>query len=186
MWRSAALNLRSVLLRSVTGAATLGLLLQPTAVYAQQHHTEQIEFRVAAANLQNIRDARVIVIDDRGNVLGSGLTNGAGIWSIALPLHVDPRFAEARSIGTVTAIAIANGYNEQAVFEVPVSSHSVQPIILYPISSEHRNEPTISLGNIHRHDVIGMINHYAKKLNLKRQPSVANEVDYAPWSPYQN
>ena len=179
------MNLTTALLRSITGAATFGLLLQPPAVFAQQHGPEQIEFRVSAANLQQIRDARIIVIDDRGNILGSGLTNGAGIWTVSVPLHPDPRFPEARDIDTVTAIAIAKGYNEQAVFEVPVSSHAVQPIILYPISAEHRNEPTVSLGNIHRHDVIGMINHYAKKLNLRRQPSVANEVDYAPWSPYQ-
>lgn len=86
-------------------------------------------------------------------------------------------------MGIVTAIAIANGYNEQVIFEVPVQKHAVESIMMMPIRPNHRNEPTMTVGSIHRHDLSRMINAYAAKVGLKRQDPIPGEQDYAPWSP---
>lgn len=142
-----------------------------------------VEFRVGSIQTKRVGGARIIVINPEGKIIASGLTNQSGVWKTSLPYQSDARYEQVSPRGIVTAIVVANGYNEQAVFEVPVTSDSVQPIVLNPIAPERRNEPTASLGYIHHHDLANFINKYATKFGLNRQNPIHGEQSYAPWGP---
>lgn len=144
-----------------------------------------VRFRVAAPSGERVTGARVIVLDPGGDVISSGLTDASGDWNAPIPVAVDGRFASVRRMGTVTAIVVANGFNEQVVFVIPVVPHAVEPVILNPIDRGARNEPTAKLGNLHRHDVQVLVDMYAKKLGLQRQTAIPGELGYAPWGPQQ-
>ncbi|QQE77693.1 hypothetical protein [Alicyclobacillus sp. SO9] len=168
--------------------ATLSLsTVFPTTSFARstvgQGQYETLDFHVINANQQNISGARVICIDPDGKVLRSGITNKKGDWTCRIPLQPDPRFDEAREMGIITAMAVAKGYNESVVFEVPVVNQAQQPITMEPIRPNRRNEPTYALGNLHRHDILKMVDDYAKQLKLKKQPPVAGEQGYSAWGP---
>lgn len=145
--------------------------------------TGTVEFRVAAPDLKRISKARVIVIDKNGKVVSSGVTDSRGTWLATLRPELDQRFKQVRPMGTVTALVLAHGYNEEVEFEVPVFPGSIQPVMMIPIAPNRRNEPQADLGNLHRHDIMRMIDAYAREQGLTRQPSVAGEKGYAPWSP---
>jgi len=155
-------------------------------VDAAANRTVPIEFRVATPDAKTVDGARVIVVEQGGKVLASGVTDKSGIWIASIPIEQDLRFQDIREMGTVTAIAAANGYNEQVVFEVPVVQDGVQPIILNPVQPNKRNEPTVALGNLHRHDVMQFINRYAKALGLQKQSPIPGEKGYAPWNADSN
>lgn len=143
-----------------------------------------VEFRVSSPNLKSINGARIIVIGDNGDIMANGTTNTSGIWSTTLRVKQDPRFSNVRQMGTVTAIVVADGYNEEAVFEVPVFPGSIQPVTMAPIQPNHRNEPIKDLGNLHRHDLTRMIDQYAKELGLSKQTAIQGEQGYSSWSPH--
>ncbi|MFX4301086.1 hypothetical protein ACOJUR_02230 [Alicyclobacillus tolerans] len=145
----------------------------------------QMEFRVASGkDFKRIAGARIILVQSNGSVLTSGQTNTSGVWRADVPLQQDPRFAGVEKLGIVTAIAVANGFNEEVVFEVPVKQDMVQPIILNPIRGGRRNEPVAVLGNLHRNALAKLVSRYATQLGLKRQ-TIPTEFDVPPWSPNQ-
>lgn len=142
-----------------------------------------VEFRVADRASHRVDGAHVLVVDPQGRVIASGKTDTSGTWMVRMNVPQDPRFASVKPMGTVTALVVAQGYNEQVLFEVPVSSHEVQPVILNPITKGQRNEPTIMLGNLHRHVVAELLNHYATQQGLTRQAPIPGELQYSPWGP---
>ena len=150
--------------------------------FAQQRTiTDTVQFRiVSAVDFKPLSNARVIVVGQNGRLLGTGLTNNEGTWSTRLTVPLDPRF---KDIGVVTAICVANGHNENVVFEVPVKQGTIQPVTLYPIKPKLRNEASATLGQLHHLDVIDIVNKYAQQVGLTRQRAVAGELGYAPWGP---
>ncbi|MCL6442578.1 MAG: hypothetical protein K6T83_03805 [Alicyclobacillus sp.] len=162
--------------------ASLFGCFQPIQGFAQQRTTTAtVRFRVVSADdFRVLPGARVIVVGGDGRIIASGLTNKDGIWSPSLTVPLNPRF---KDLGIVTAIGIANGHNENVVFEVPVKQGTVQPIALYPIQPRLRNEASASLGQLHHLDVIEIVNRYAQMLGLSKQPGIPGELGYSPWSP---
>lgn len=158
-------------------------IISPVRAAEKGKATGHVEFRVGTTESKRVAGARIIVVNPEGKIVASGLTNSSGVWNASVPYQNDPKYEQAGPRGTVTAIVVANGYNEQAVFEVPIKQDAVQPVVLYPISKNQRNEPTASLGNIHHHDLISFIDHFANKFGLKRQAPIPNEKGYAPWGP---
>lgn len=155
---------------------------QTHEAFAQQRViTDTVQFRVVSAtDFGSLSGARVIVVAKDGRLLKTGLTNPQGIWSTSLTVLLDPRF---KDIGIVTAICVANGHNENVVFEVPVKQGTVQLITLYPIKPRLQNEASATLGQLHHLDVIDIVNKYAQEIGLTRQPAIAGELGYAPWGP---
>lgn len=162
--------------------ACIGTVIHVPKTYAQTSSVSaNVEFRVVSAeNFKSLQGARLIIADRSGNVLTTGLTDANGVWNVPLNVNVDPRF---KDLGVVTAICVANGHNENVVFEVPVRKGTVQPITMYPIRPKLRNEASASLGQLHHLDVINIVNQYAQKVGLTRQPAIAGESGYAPWGP---
>ncbi|WDL95797.1 hypothetical protein [Alicyclobacillus sp. ALC3] len=163
-----------------SGTTAQGNATQPKAGAGQ---FETVLFRVGSPSGKRVSGARVIVLDPDGDIVTTGLTDATGEWGAPVPIQVDGRFASVRRMGTVAAIVVATGYNEQVIFTIPVLPHAVQPVILNPITPGARNEPLATLGNLHRQDVRVLIDTYANKLGLKRQPPVHGEYGYAPWGP---
>ncbi|QSO47199.1 hypothetical protein [Alicyclobacillus mengziensis] len=167
----------------IAGCLFVGVLNVPS-VHADARDLSTIEFRVGTPNLKRVQHARIMVIAPDGNVVASGFTDPSGIWTAYLPNHPqDPRFKAVRKLGIATAIVLANGYNEEVVVDVPVDAHAVQPVILKPIQLGKRNEPHVSLGNLHHHDIQRMVDAYAQKFHLKKQPPISSERGDSPWSP---
>ncbi len=146
--------------------------------------TVTVEFRVASVKMKKLDGARILVIDDRGKVIESGVTSREGVWDAHFVTPLDRRFLPVKKMGTVTAILFADGYNEAIIFDVPVEQGQIQPVMLNPIVPNQRNEPTAQLGAIHRHTYMELIRHYAELQKLKKQPPIPGEVDYAPWGPH--
>jgi hypothetical protein len=144
-----------------------------------------IAFRVGSSKSTVISGARVIVINHDGNIIGSGLTNSSGVWNTSVPLYKVDWNEHFSTKGIVNAIVIANGYNEQAVFVVPITEHTIQPVVLQPVMQNGRNEPSESLGNFSNQDLQKYIARYASELGLKKQPPISGDLGYAPWSPEQ-
>lgn len=128
-------------------------------------------------------NSRVILIDDRtGEIVNTGLTNSGGNWKANITVSRDPRFTD-NAIGTVTVIAVAEGYNEAIHFNIPVSEQaSGHSVLLQPVNLKLRNEPHFEYGRFHRLRVFEMLDHYANMLKLEKQkiPQLGEE---APWSP---
>lgn len=160
----------------------MGIAIHVPKAYAQTATVSaNVEFRVVSAeDFKALQGARLIIIDRSGKVLTTGLTTANGVWSVPLNVDIDPRF---KDLGVVTAICVANGHNENVVFEVPVRQGTVQPITMYPIRPKLRNEASAALGQLHHLDVINIVDQYAQKVGLTRQPALAGEAGYAPWSP---
>ncbi len=146
-----------------------------------QSFESTVEFRVADPSLKPIPGARVAIVGQSGEVLGTGLTNSVGMWKAKITVKPDPRFVSSGKLGTVTALVTATGFNEMLLFEVPVDQGQVQPVILNSIQTGQRNEPVAALGNIHRHAYMRLIDDYAQRIKLVRQPAIKGEQGYAPW-----
>lgn len=145
--------------------------------------TFPVEFRVGGeGGIQNVEGARVILIDRHGRVISQGTTDRFGDFRPIVTVELDPRFPVKEQIGTVTVLTVANGYNEQVTFDVPVKAAAGQTILLRKLTKEGRNEPTFSLGNLHRFDVFSLVDKYAAETGLKRQPHPLYD-EYAPWGP---
>lgn len=146
--------------------------------------TATVEFRVFGP-WGPVADARLLVVGPDGRLLTSGLTAADGKWLITLTVRRDPRFLvpDVAHLGTVTAIAFADGFIERLYFDVPVRQGAVQVINLKPIQPHQRNEPGYELGMLHRLNVLPLIDHYAEQANLGRQPSVEGDWSSPHWSP---
>ena len=125
----------------------------------------------------------MLVIANDGRLLADGVTGASGAWRVPLTVPVDPRFATVKAMGTVTAVVVARGFNEQIVFDVPVAQGDVQPVMLQEARARQRNEPFATLGDMHRLVYAQVIDRYARQAHLRRQAPVAGEFEYAPWGP---
>lgn len=91
------------------------LLLVPFTGYAQSSNVIKgtLTVNVEEARVGTfINDARIIVIDSEGNIVGNKLTNEKGEVTIPVTTFKDKRFP-SKNMGEVTVIAIADGYNEK-------------------------------------------------------------------------
>jgi len=151
--------------------------------------TGTVEFRAIEQLPQEpwhraIAGARVLVIGPDGKLLATGLTDAAGKWTAQVTVPIDQRFARSRRLGTVTAIAVANGYIERLFFDVPVTEEgAVQVVALSPIQPHQRNEPGYELGMLHRLWVLPLLDHYAEQAGLGRQAPVEGDWNSPHWAP---
>lgn len=176
-------------LRNVLIIFTLLFLLSYTKqVSAQVTHpvSSHIKFSVIQGGPHPISGARIIVINQNGKIIATGFTNAKGTWTVSLTVEQDPRFPKKR-VGTVTAIAIAKGFNEEIVFDIPVNQFPPEvdreTFVLEPIhtSSFQRNEPHFRMTySLHRHTAFDMLDYYAKQLGLPHQEE---NIMGTPWSP---
>lgn len=136
-----------------------------------------------------IMNARIIVINSLGEVIGTELTNSDGEAKIPVTVFKDRRFP-MKNMGEVTVIAVANGYNEHINFNVPINEFNDNTArVFVPLSNidpERRNEPQFLNGSFHRLTVYEMLNYYAEKLELKRQNIKEDLYSPAPWGPELN
>ena len=173
----------------VVACSYVGLGLYPQAYASsttnQAGSTQNglIEFRVGSIKSEVIGSARVIVINHEGKVITTGLTNSAGSWTATVPYFKVEWNEHFSTKGVVTAMAMANGYNEQVVFIVPITKNTIQPIVLQPIVPNGRNEPSASLGMIYHHELNQLVDRYAEQLKLVKQPPIPGGFGYAPWGP---
>ncbi|ACV59258.1 hypothetical protein [Alicyclobacillus acidocaldarius] len=162
--------------------------LAPAMSHAATAHASdrgEIEFRVGSSNSTTVAGARVIVINHEGKVVSTGLTDTQGLFIAHVPMYKAKWNERYDAKGVVNAIVVADGYNEQAVFVVPITEHTIQPVILQPIRPNARNAPSVSLGNFSSYDLAGYIDRYASELHLKRQGPIPGEPSYSPWSAQQ-
>jgi len=133
-----------------------------------------------------ISNARIIVINSLGAIIGTELTNSEGEAKIPVTVHKDPRFP-MENMGEVTVIAVANGYNEHINFSVPINEYNDNTgrvfVPLWNIDPNRRNEPQFLNVSIHRFTVFEMLDDYAKKIGLKRQNIKEDSILPAPWGP---
>ncbi|HEX9059294.1 MAG TPA: hypothetical protein VF941_03870, partial [Clostridia bacterium] len=134
----------------------------------------------------SIKNARLILIDDKsGKIITTGLTDENGVWKTNITVMKDLRFTE-KNMGTITVIAVADGFNEAMHFNMPVNEHaplvSAYSIMLYPFVSGKRNEPHFEYAHFHRFTVFEMLDYYAGLIGLERQP-IVEDGDTPPWSP---
>lgn len=132
-----------------------------------------------------IRDARIIVINSVGEIIGTELTNAEGEAKIPVSVLKDRRFP-SKTIGEVTIIAVANGYNEYINFSVPINEFNDRSgkvsVSLREINRNNRNEPQFLNGSFHRFTVFEMLDHFAEEIGLKRQEITFEIGKEAPWS----
>ncbi len=184
-------TLAKVIGTCIVSICSLTPSLQPT-VYASSI-SEQItmakqgliEFRVGSIKSTVVSGARVIVINHDGKVITTGITNSSGIWTAAVPLYKVQWNENFSTKGIVTAIALANGYNEQVVFVVPITEHTIQPIVMQPVMPNARNQPYASLGLIYHQELQQFVSRYAQQVGLQRQSPIPSDFGYAPWGPSQ-
>jgi hypothetical protein len=136
-------------------------------------------------NNKPINNARIIVINPLGEIIGSELTNSKGIAKIPVSVSTDPRFP-MKNMGVVSIIAVANGYNEHINFSVPINEYNDNTasvyIPLWKIDPTRRNEPHYIHGRFHRFTVFQMLDYYAEKFGLKRQEITVDIGKEPPWS----
>ncbi|MBP1962493.1 hypothetical protein [Paenibacillus aceris] len=144
---------------------------------------------ISEKSFEPIPNARLIVIDRRGSITATGLTDSKGEWSIRLHTPIDPRFP-SKKMGVVTVITVADGFNEFINFDVPVNEHGngegKVSVTLRRIRMDARNEPSFDSAAFHRFTVFEMLDDYAKEVGLVRQKQLKGaegfgEVDM-PWS----
>ena len=132
-----------------------------------------------------ISNARIIVINSLGAIIGTELTNSEGEAKIPVTVHKDPRFP-MENMGEVTVIAVANGYNEHINFSVPINEYNDNTgrvfVPLWNIDPNRRNEPQFLNRSIHRFTVFEMLDDYAEKIGLKRQEISVDIGKEPPWS----
>ena len=132
-----------------------------------------------------ISNARIIVINSLGAIIGTELTNSEGEAKIPVTVHKDPRFP-MKKMGEVTVIAVANGYNEYINFSVPINDFNDNSgrvsVPLWNIDPNRRNEPYFLNGSFHRLTVFEMLDYYAEKVGLKRQEITVDIGKEPPWS----
>ena len=165
----------------------LSAMVMPLSREAQVYASDrgEIEFRVGSSTSTTVAGARVIVINHEGKIVSTGLTDTQGLFIAHVPMYKAKWNERYDAKGVVNAIVVADGYNEQAVFVIPITEHTIQPVILQPIRPNARNAPSVSLGNFSSYDLAGYIDRYASELHLKRQAPIPGEPSYSPWSAQQ-
>ncbi len=132
-----------------------------------------------------ISNARIIVINSVGAIIGTELTNSKGEAKIPVTVPKDPKFPKL-NMGEVTVITVANGYNENINFNVPINEFNDNTarvtVPLWNIDPNRRNEPQFFNGNFHRFTVFGMLDYYAEKIGLKSQELNVDIGKETPWS----
>jgi hypothetical protein len=182
------IRLKRLLLVVLLMATCLGIPRIAAALH-QQTLTGTVEFRAIEQLPQEpwhraIAGARVLVIGPDGTLLATGLTDAAGTWTLEVTVPVDQRFSRSRLLGTVTAIAVANGYVERLFFDVPVTEEgAVQVMALSSIEPHQRNEPGYELGMLHRLWVLPLLDQYAEQAGLGRQAPVEGDWNSPHWAP---
>ncbi|MFD4706699.1 hypothetical protein ACFWM3_17780 [Gottfriedia sp. NPDC058432] len=135
---------------------------------------------------QPIKGARVIVINSFGKVLGTELTDSKGIAKINVIVNKNPLFPK-KQMGEVTIITVANGYNEQIDFSVPINEfndHTAKDSVsLLIVDPKRRNEPRFINGSYHRLTVYEMLDGYAKQVGLTKQNITMDAGAEPPWGP---
>ncbi|PGS53925.1 hypothetical protein [Bacillus sp. AFS041924] len=133
-----------------------------------------------------IKGARIIVINSFGKVLGTTLTNSNGIAKIKVTVNKDHRF-QKKQMGEVTVITVANGYNEQIDFNVPINefndNSAKESVALWIVDPKRRNEPRFTNGSFHRLTVFEMLDYYAKQVGLTKQNITMDAKVEPPWGP---
>ncbi|PGL71071.1 hypothetical protein [Bacillus sp. AFS055030] len=133
-----------------------------------------------------IKGARVIVINSLGKILSTKLTDSNGIAKINVIVNKNPLFPK-KQMGEVTIITVANGYNEQIDFSVPINEFNdhtgKDSVSLWIVDPKRRNEPRYTNGSYHRLTVFEMLNDYAKQIGLTRQNITMDAGAEPPWGP---
>jgi len=132
-----------------------------------------------------ISNARIIVINSVGAIIGTELTNSEGEAEIPVTVQKDHRFP-MKNMGEVTVVVVANGYNEYINFSVPINEFNDKTgkvfVPLWNIDSNRRNEPQFLNGSFHRFTVFEMLDYYVEKIGLKRQEIAVDIGKEPPWS----
>ena len=101
-------------------------------------------------------------------------------------MNKDPLFPN-RQMGEVTIITVANGYNEQIDFRVPINEfndHTAKDSVsLWIVDSKRRNEPRFTNGSYHRLTVYEMLDEYANQVGLTKQNIKMDVGAEPPWGP---
>ncbi|WHY87320.1 carboxypeptidase-like regulatory domain-containing protein [Neobacillus novalis] len=133
-----------------------------------------------------ISNARLVVINSLGKIIATKLTNAKGEATIPVTVPKDLRLP-MKNMGEVTVLAVANGYNEQIDFSVPINEYNDHTgrvsISLWKIDPKRRNEPQFLNGSFHRFTVFEMLDYYAAKIGLMRQNINDESIAPAPWGP---
>jgi hypothetical protein len=145
-----------------------GLADEKEVVTPEKTVTTEMTFRVFDGSTP-IPGVFVLLIGQDGEIVDTLTTDeyGEAIKPVTAP--IDPKYFRQDSDdlsprGTVTLLALKEGYRETVLFEVPVSAGSAaQPFYMEPLVSGERNEPVASLGNNHRLEVISLVNKYAER-----------------------
>ncbi|MBO7746995.1 hypothetical protein I8J29_22585 [Paenibacillus sp. MWE-103] len=140
------------------------------------------------ASFKPIPNARLIIIDCNGKIVGNGITDSKGEWSMKINTPIDRRFP-TKNMGIVTVIAVADGFNEFINFNVLVNENGDGAgkvgMVLRPIIPDSRNEPLFN-AQFHRFTVFDMLDYYAKKVGLVKQKQIQGAVGFGevdmPWS----
>ncbi|MGG0177901.1 hypothetical protein [Gottfriedia acidiceleris] len=140
----------------------------------------------SAESGQPIKGARIIVINSLGKVLGTELTDSKGVAKLNVTVKKDPRFSK-KKMGEVTIITVANGFNEQIDFSVPINEFNdhmaKDSVSLMRVNPKRRNEPRFTNGSYHRLTVYEMLDDYAKQIGLTRQKIMVDAGAEPPWGP---
>lgn len=132
--------------------------------------TNHVSFIVMDSNGHPISNAKIIIVNMIGDVIAAETSDKSGQARKKLIVPVDKRYYwidpnKMEPRGTVTAIVFKEGYREQVVFEVPVSSAgSLQQINLFPIIAGQRNEPDVSFGDSHHLEILSLVDKYSEYL----------------------
>ncbi|QKE72256.1 hypothetical protein HPK19_05330 [Arthrobacter citreus] len=133
-----------------------------------------------------IKGARIIVINSLGKVIGTELTDSNGTAKLQVTVTKDFRFPK-KEMGEVTLITVANDYNENINFSVPINEfndHTAKvSVSLWRVDQKKRNEPQFNNGSFHRLTVFEMLNYYAEQVGLAKQNITMYEGTTPPWGP---
>lgn len=133
--------------------------------------------------------ARLIIIDQNGQIIVNRLTNNLGKLRVQVTLPIDQRFPNVR-MGLATVVAVADGFNEYIAFDVPINEHGDGAgravIMLRPVLPDARNEPSYNRTEIHRFTIFHMLDYYAEQTGLIKQKQIQGAKGFGlvdmPWS----
>jgi hypothetical protein len=160
------------------------------AAPAERIIAADIHFKISSSlGGSTIPNVRLIIIDRNGRIIANRLANSAGELGIKVKLPIDPRFPH-KSMGTVTVIAVADGFNEYIDFDVPVNEQNNgagrAAISLIPVRADARNEPSYNMHQFHRFTVFRMLDDYAEQVGLVKQKQIQGAEGFGlvdmPWS----
>lgn len=158
------------------------LVLVITCSFKQTYLSNNIESKIVSVNMRfivvdehenRLKDSKVVILGNDGNILNTIFTNTNGEADIKISVPEDPRYSDnvANGLsprGTVTAIAFKNGFRQTVLFEVGVSEDSIlQYIYMKPLIAGTRNEPITQLGQTHHLEIYSLVKKYANLVDEK-------------------